>query len=154
MLNAMMTALGNLFKAPHTLNYPAEPITHPENYRGLIEYGLEHCIFCDKCEKVCPPGAILFSHHLDGTKTYHYNPYLCIYCGECVRACPKPEEALWQSATKPLPASGADDVNSKWFELEDTVAKSKAEVAAFKKEQKEKAAAQKKVEQEKIEGTE
>ena len=72
MLNAMMTALTNLFKPLHTLNYPAEPITHPENYRGLIEYGLEHCIFCDKCEKVCPPGAILFSHHLDGTKTYSH----------------------------------------------------------------------------------
>lgn len=144
MFKAMVNALTNIFKPPHTLNYPAEPIAHPDRYRGLIEYGIDYCIFCDKCEKVCPPGAILFSHHMDGTKTYHYNPYLCIYCGECVRACPKPDEALWQSETKPLPAGSTEDVNSQWFELEREVAKSKEEYAAFKKAERERKLAEKK----------
>jgi NADH-quinone oxidoreductase subunit I len=144
MLKAMLNAVTNLFKPVHTINYPAEPIVHPERYRGLIEYGLAYCIFCDKCEKVCPPGSILFYHNMDGTKKYHYNPYLCIYCGECVRACPKPGEALWQSETKPLPATGADDVNRRWFEMEEAVAKSKAEYAAFKQAEKMRKAAEKK----------
>ncbi len=144
MFKAMLNAVTNIFKPPHTLNYPAEPIPHPDKYRGLIEYGEEHCIFCDKCEKVCPPGAILFYHNMDGTKKYHYNPYLCIYCGECVRACPKPHEALWQSETKPLPAGSVEDVNGQWFDLEREVEKSKEAYAAFKKAEKERKLAEKK----------
>ncbi|HZF70691.1 4Fe-4S binding protein, partial [Sulfuricurvum sp.] len=60
MFKSMFTALLNLFKPVHTLNYPAEEMVLPKGYRGLIEYDKESCIFCDKCEKVCPPGAILF----------------------------------------------------------------------------------------------
>jgi len=144
MLKAMLNAVTNLFKPPHTLNYPAEPIVHPDKYRGLIEYSEEHCIFCDKCEKVCPPGAILFYQNMDGTKKYHYNPYLCIYCGECVRGCAKPNEALWQSEIKPLPASNMEDVNNRWFDLEQEVSKSKAAYAEFKKAERERKLAEKK----------
>lgn len=136
MILAIKNAFENLLKTPYTHAYPAEPIPKPKDYRGLIEYSKEHCIFCDKCEKVCPPGAILFKHFLDGSKKYYYNPHLCIYCGDCVRACPKPQEALWQSEKKSMPALLNDYPNDKWYTLEDEVRKSKEEYKAHKLAQK------------------
>ncbi len=126
MFTSLFKALINLFKKPQTIDYPATPIEKDKEYRGLIEFGEESCIYCIKCEKACPPGAILFvktdnpSENEKNKKAlkYNYNPYLCIYCGECVRACPKPEEALWQSNKKPDVAVRSDNVNSDWFELE------------------------------------
>ncbi|WP_345978558.1 4Fe-4S binding protein [Sulfurimonas sp. HSL3-2] len=126
MFTSLFKAFTNLFKKPQTLDYPVTPIPKDKEYRGLIEYGEESCIYCLKCEKACPPGAILFvktdnpSQNEKNKKgqEYNYNPYLCIYCGECVRACPKPQEALWQSNKKPDIAVKSDDVNTKWFELE------------------------------------
>lgn len=120
-------AFTNLLKKPQTLDYPATPIKKLESYRGLIEYSEEDCIYCLKCERACPPGAILFTKTdtpSDNVKNkkgleYNYNPWLCIYCGECVRSCSKPQEALWQSNKKPGIAVAADKVNDKWFELED-----------------------------------
>jgi NADH-quinone oxidoreductase subunit I len=133
MLRSMLEAFKNLFKPIHTLDYPAEEIVLPKGYRGLIEYGIDACIFCDKCEKVCPPGAILFYQYVEGTKEYRYNPWLCIYCGECVRACPKPEEALWQSETKQRSAVKEDRANEGWFVWEAACKKSREEYAAAKK---------------------
>ena len=133
MLHAMINAFLNLFRPVHTHPYPAEPMPLPPAYRGLIEYNEEACIFCDKCEKVCPPNAIVFFQSKDGTKAYRYNPWLCIYCGECVRACPKPDEALWQSETKARPAVKDDNVNEGWFAWEAACAQSRTEYAAAKK---------------------
>ena len=120
-------AFNNLFKKPQTIDYPLTPIKTTKDYRGLIEYGEEHCIYCLKCEKVCPPGAILFTHtsnpsdNIKNKKSleYRYNPFLCIYCGECVRACPKPNEALWQSEKKPQIGKKDDKVNENWFKIEE-----------------------------------
>ncbi len=126
MFISLKKALKNLLKKPQTITYPAAPIPREENARGLIEYGEPACIYCLKCEKTCPPRAILFvpvenppenEKNKKGLK-YHYNPHLCIYCGECVRACPKPEEALWQSNKKPSIGVKEDRVNDFWFELE------------------------------------
>ena len=126
MFKSLGKALTNLFKKPQTIDYPASPIEKPDGYRGLIEYGEEHCIYCLKCEKACPPGAILFvptdnpssNEKNKKSQKYEYNPHLCIYCGECVRACPKPNEALWQSEKKPWIGVKADRVNDNWFETE------------------------------------
>jgi NADH-quinone oxidoreductase subunit I len=126
MFKSICKALSNLFKKPQTIDYPLSPIEKPKDYRGLIEYGEEHCIYCLKCEKVCPPGAILFvptdnpsaNEKNKKSQKYEYNPHLCIYCGECVRACPKPDEALWQSEKKPWIGVKEDGVNSNWFEIE------------------------------------
>ena len=133
MLKAIVTAFTNLFKPIHTHNYPAVDIELPKDYRGLIEYSEEDCIFCDKCEKVCPPGAILFYQNEDGSKKYRYNPWLCIYCGECVRACPKPEEAIWQSEKKQESAVKADGANEEWFIWEAACQQSREDYAAAKK---------------------
>ncbi|WP_345984783.1 4Fe-4S dicluster domain-containing protein [Sulfurimonas sp. HSL-1656] len=133
MLKAMINAFLNLFRPVRTHNYPAEPMPLPPAYRGLIEYNEEACIFCDKCEKACPPKSIRFFQHEDGRKEYRYNAWLCIYCGECVRACPKPEEALWQSEAKARPALKADNVNGGWFDWEAECAQSRDDYAAAKK---------------------
>ena len=126
MFHSIKKAFKNLFTKPQTIDYPASPIEKPIGHRGLIEYGEEHCIYCLKCEKACPPGSILFVHTDNPTQNpknkksqeYKYNPHLCIYCGECVRACPKPQEALWQSEKKPMIGIKEDRVNDGWFEVE------------------------------------
>ena len=126
MFTQFKKAFTNLFKKPQTHKYPAEPIEKPKDYRGLIEYSEADCIYCLKCEKACPPGAILFvptdnpseNEKNKKSQVYEYNPWLCIYCGECVRACPKPDEALWQSEKKPEIAIKEDRVNDGWFEME------------------------------------
>ena len=126
MFTQFKKAFANLFKKPQTLQYPAKVIEKPKDYRGLIEYNEEDCIYCLKCEKACPPGAILFvptdnpSQNEKNKKSleYNYNPWLCIYCGECVRACPKPDEALTHSENKPKIATKEDRVNDMWYEME------------------------------------
>ena len=133
MIKAMIDGFVNIFKKPSTTQYPATPLKVEKNYRGLIKYNDEFCIFCDKCENICPPRAILFVQDLDGTKKYNYNPYLCIYCGECVRECPKTKEALWQDEEVSKPAIKADSVNSNWFELE---IKAKESRISYKKHKK------------------
>lgn len=133
MIRAILSAFTNLFKPVYTSTYPKEKIEHPRDYRGLIEHSHEHCIYCDKCENVCPPKAIVFFQNQDSSKRYNYNPYLCIYCGECVRACPKPQEALWQSEKKALPAVKEDDVNEAWFKWQKDARKSREDFAELKK---------------------
>lgn len=126
MIKSIKKAFSNIFKKPQTIDYPNIPIEKPIGNRGLIEYGEESCIYCLKCEKACPPGAILFiptntpSENPKNKKAleYNYNEHLCIFCGECVRACPKPNEALWQSEKKPRIALKKDRVNDHWFEVE------------------------------------
>ena len=127
MFASINKAFKNLFKKPQTIDYPLTPIKKNKKHRGLIKYSEPHCIYCLKCEKACPPGAILFISVEDPPKNeknkkglkYHYNPHLCIYCTECVRACPVAEEALWQSNIKPQVAVKEEMVNSNWFALEE-----------------------------------
>ena len=133
MFTSLLHAFLNLFRPIRTHSYPAQDIELPAGYRGLIEHNHDACIYCDKCEKVCPPKAIIFKQNADGTKTYNYNAWLCIYCGECVRACPKPDEALWQSETKQLPALKKDGVNSEWSVYELACKQSRQEYADAKK---------------------
>ncbi len=133
MIKAAIQAFANLFKPVHTTKYPQASPELPQEYRGLIEFDETHCIYCDKCEKVCPPRAIVFMQNEDGSKTYNYNPWLCIYCGECVRACPKTGEALWQSELKPESALKEQDVNSSWFTWQRDAAQSRVAYKAAKK---------------------
>lgn len=139
MFKSIEVAFSNLLKPVHTVKYPFEPIALPKEYRGLIEHSPEDCIWCDKCEKVCPPKAIVFHQNMDGTKTYDYNQWLCIYCGECVRACPKPGEAIWQSEKKQEVAVKEQNVNSTWFEWQEKSYKSRDDYKVYKAEQRQKA---------------
>lgn len=134
MREMLLESIRNLFRKPSTLRYPEEPSPPPENYRGLIVYKRELCIFCTKCELVCPPGAIRFTYHGDGEKEFHYNPYLCIFCGECVRACPKPGCLVQVDEVPPVAAQG--EVPD-WERLEKFAENSKREwLRAGKKQNK------------------
>jgi len=140
MTSAFIQSFKNLFKKPVTKNYPFEPTYKPKDFRGLIKYNEEKCIFCLKCESVCPPQSIIFDQSTeDGKYKYHYNAYLCIYCGECVRACPEPghDGALWQDeeAAKPIAYSKAQ-VNDDWFTLEKRAEENKIRWKEIKKEKK------------------
>ena len=133
MKDMIIETIKNLFSKPATVKYPFEPSPPPPNYRGLIVYKEELCIFCTKCELACPPGAIRFIYEEDGSKKYHYNPYLCIYCGECVRACPKPG-CLTQVAELAPPATKDDKPN--WDALEVEADESKKRWLAARKKKK------------------
>ncbi len=135
MFKSLLEPFNNLLKKPNTLQYPfeKEDISHT---RGLIVYEESKCIYCLKCEDVCPPCAIIFTYNIDGSKVYNYNPYLCIYCGECVRACPDSATALSQIGEVVKPATKMDRVNEAWFELQEFAKKSKEEYLEAKKQQK------------------
>jgi len=137
-MSAFFIALGNLFKKPATVKYPFEPTYKPADYRGMIVHNPDLCIWCRRCEMVCPPGAIVFSQSIYGQQTFHYNSHVCIYCGRCVFNCPK-TGALVQSATPAGPAVKKDNVNNGWaVTVKESLDSRKAYVAAVKKAAEEK----------------
>jgi len=135
MLNQMVKSFKNIFTKPQTVAYPFGVSHIDKNYRGLIMYEEEKCIYCLQCETVCPPGAILFNQDVDSGKyEYLYNPYLCIYCSECVKACPDKAEALTQSNLPPKPYT--QGINDEWFKIEAEVEYNRAEYKRRKKAKK------------------
>jgi NADH-quinone oxidoreductase subunit I len=133
MFKAVLDALKNLFTAPSTHDYPSAPSSKDKQIRGLILFEEPKCIWCLKCEDVCPPGAIRFTQDTESYQyTYHYNPYLCIYCGECVRACPDKAEALSQCSELSPPLTDPF-MNDAWFAIEKEAEESKERVKALKK---------------------
>jgi len=137
MFKSIVESFTNIFKKPLTKNYPAEAIKHFPKYRGLIVYDVNECIFCDKCEKVCPPKAIVFHQNEDGTKEYSYNEYLCIYCGECVRNCPKADQALTHSENKPKIGIKDNFLVTNWEKLYSDAKQSRIDYKSLKKAKKE-----------------
>lgn len=144
-MKTFFDAIGNLFKKPVTTPFPTAPTYKPDDYRGLIEFHEELCIWCRRCEMACPPGAIVFSQDIEtGKQEYHYSPYVCIYCHECVRSCPKPG-AILQSAEPGHPGLKEQNINNGWNSLFDDALESRDAYAAEKKRKQaaEKAAADK-----------
>ena len=131
-MKTFLKAIGNLFRKPVTVRYPAEKTFIPDDYRGLIGFDENLCIWCRRCEMVGPPGAIVFSQDMAGKQTYHFNRAVCIYCGECVRACPK-EGAIYQTNQPAGFALKEENINNGWNLLFDEAIKSRASYAAEKK---------------------
>ncbi len=157
MIKMFVESFKNLFNKPDTIKYPFEPSPEPKGrFRGTIHYNEELCIFCDKCENICPPGAIKFEivDIENNKREYNYNPYLCIYCGACVDECPKADEGcLIQSDERISPlgrelpkdkklgylinrVSNPKEFEKAWDELEIRAKKSRDEYAKFKKQQR------------------
>jgi NADH-quinone oxidoreductase subunit I len=145
-MKTFFRAIGNLIKRPVTIRYPFEKTYIPDDYRGLIVFNENLCIWCRRCEMVCPPGAIVFSQDMDGKQTYHYNRAVCIFCGECVRVCPK-QGALYQTNQPAKFARKEENINNGWNCLFEEAVKSREAYAARKKRLASEKAATKKTEE-------
>lgn len=156
MIKMFIESFKNLVSSPETVKYPFEPFPEPEGFRGTIFYNEELCIFCDKCENICPPGTIKFEivDFETNKREYNYNPYLCIYCGACVDVCPKADEGcLTQANTRIKPlgnevikdkklgylmnrVTNPKELEKEWGKLEIRAQKSREEYKKFKKQQR------------------
>ncbi len=98
--------LKTMFRPKVTLQYPEEKFIPPASYRGrpvLVqeENGVERCVACGLCSRVCPPLAIEVQASETELEKERYpvkfeiNMLRCIFCGFCEEVCP--EEAIVMS---------------------------------------------------------
>ena len=102
----MFLVLKRMFETPKpTRQYPEERWTPTGSYRGrpvlVKENGVERCVACGLCARVCPALAI----SIQASETTHNKERFpaqfeidmlrCIFCGFCEEACP--EEAIVMS---------------------------------------------------------
>ena len=104
-LKGMILTLKQVFRPKFTRQYPEERWNPPPAYRGrpvlVEENGVERCVACGLCARVCPALAI----EVQGAETelekerypvkFEINMLRCIFCGFCEEACP--EEAIIMS---------------------------------------------------------
>jgi NADH-quinone oxidoreductase subunit I len=82
-----------------TIYYPEEKVTPPPAYRGrpvlvMGGDGIEKCVACGLCEKICPAHAIsMVAGEKEGEDRHPISYILdmsrCVYCGYCEEVCPK-----------------------------------------------------------------
>jgi formate hydrogenlyase subunit 6/NADH:ubiquinone oxidoreductase subunit I len=82
----LFEVLKNLFRKPATRLYPKEKVQLPKGFRGKHIVKIDKCIFCKRCENVCPTEAIKVDRE---RRIVTINFAECIFCGECIKACPK-----------------------------------------------------------------
>ncbi|MCI0714862.1 MAG: NADH-quinone oxidoreductase subunit NuoI [Chlorobi bacterium] len=99
--------LKQMFKPKFTRQYPEEKWNPPTAFRGRpvlvrAENGVERCVACGLCSRVCPALAI----EVQASETpswekerypvkFEINMLRCIFCGFCEEVCP--EEAIVMS---------------------------------------------------------
>ncbi len=104
-LKGMVLTLRQVFRPKFTRQYPEERWNPPASFRGrpvlVEENGVERCVACGLCARVCPALAIeLQASETDLPKErypvrFEINMLRCIFCGFCEEACP--EEAIIMS---------------------------------------------------------
>jgi len=104
-VKGMALTLKQVFRPKFTRQYPEEKWTPPPSYRGrpvlVQEDGVERCVACGLCSRVCPALAIevqAAETELDKERypeRFEINMLRCIFCGFCEEACP--EEAIVMS---------------------------------------------------------
>lgn len=101
----LFTTITQMFKPKITIQYPEERFTRPASFRGrpvlVEEHGVERCVACGLCSRVCPALAI----EVQASETelekerfpikFEINMVRCIFCGFCEEVCP--EEAIVMS---------------------------------------------------------
>ena len=116
-LKGMMLTLKQVFRPKFTRQYPEERWNPPPSFRGrpvlVEENGVERCVACGLCARVCPALAI----EVQGAETelekerypvkFEINMLRCIFCGFCEEACP--EEAIIMSDEYELVFSDPQD---------------------------------------------
>jgi NADH-quinone oxidoreductase subunit I len=104
-VKGLALTIRHFFGPKFTRQYPEERWNPPSSFRGrpvlVEEMGVERCVACGLCARVCPPLAI----EVQGAETelakerypvkFEINMLRCIFCGFCEEACP--EEAIVMS---------------------------------------------------------
>jgi NADH-quinone oxidoreductase subunit I len=104
-LKGLVLTMRQMFRPKFTRQYPEERWNPPSSFRGrpvlVQEDGVERCVACGLCARVCPALAI----EVQGSETellkerypekFEINMLRCIFCGFCEEACP--EEAIVMS---------------------------------------------------------
>jgi NADH-quinone oxidoreductase subunit I len=101
----MILTLKQVFRPKFTRQYPEERWNPPASFRGrpvlVEEQGVERCVACGLCARVCPALAIeVQAAETDLPKErypvrFEINMLRCIFCGFCEEVCP--EEAIIMS---------------------------------------------------------
>lgn len=105
-IKGLNITLKRMFQPKVTLQYPEEKFIPSASYRGrpvLVqeENGVERCVACGLCSRVCPALAIeVQAAETDLEKErypekFEINMLRCIFCGFCEEVCP--EEAIVMS---------------------------------------------------------
>jgi formate hydrogenlyase subunit 6/NADH:ubiquinone oxidoreductase subunit I len=81
--------LRHVAQKPATLNYPAEKVTMPADYRGKIVFHAARCVGCKLCQKDCPACALRIEKVSDKRFRAVFELDRCIYCAQCVDSCNK-----------------------------------------------------------------
>ena len=116
-VKGMALTLRHLFRPKFTRQYPEERWNPPSSFRGrpvlVEEDGVERCVACGLCARVCPALAI----EVQGAETelekeryperFEINMLRCIFCGFCEEACP--EEAIIMSDEYELVFTNTED---------------------------------------------
>ncbi len=107
-LKGMALTFSHIFRRhDFTLRYPEQRWTPPASFRGrpvLVQEanGVERCVACNLCARVCPALAIEVQAAETPTldkerfpQKFEINMLRCIFCGFCEEVCP--EEAIVMS---------------------------------------------------------
>ena len=104
-LKGMLLTISQMFKPKFTYQYPEVKFEPASSFRGrpvlVHENGVERCVACGLCSRVCPALAI----EVQASETelnkerfpqkFEINMTRCIFCGFCEEVCP--EEAIIMS---------------------------------------------------------
>jgi NADH-quinone oxidoreductase subunit I len=104
-LKGLRMTIAQMFKPTFTSQYPEERFKPEPSFRGrpvlVTEKGVERCVACGLCARVCPALAI----EVQASETelvkerypikFEINMVRCIFCGFCEEVCP--EEAIVMS---------------------------------------------------------
>lgn len=104
-LKAMTVTIKHIFQPKFTYQYPEEHFQPASSFRGrpvlVHENGVERCVACGLCSRVCPALAIQVQANETELSKERYpelfeiNMTRCIFCGFCEEVCP--EEAIIMS---------------------------------------------------------
>ncbi|MGH9428373.1 MAG: NADH-quinone oxidoreductase subunit NuoI [Terriglobia bacterium] len=116
-LKGMALTLKQVFRPKFTRQYPEERWNPPPPFRGrpvlVEEEGVERCVACGLCARVCPALAIEMQAAETELEKERYpekfeiNMLRCIFCGFCEEACP--EEAIIMSDEYELVFTNPED---------------------------------------------
>lgn len=114
----LWTTFKHIFRPKFTRQYPEETWESPSSFRGrpvlvMEDNGVERCVACGLCSRVCPPLAI----EVQASETelmkerypvrFEINMLRCIFCGFCEEVCP--EEAIIMSKDYELVFTNPED---------------------------------------------